>query len=38
MWLHLETQLTCADGLAFRRYDDDVLVQLDAVFVPEHTW
>lgn len=27
--------LTCADGLALGRYDDDVLVDLDAVFVAE---
>lgn len=30
--------LTCADGLALGRYDDNVLVHLDAVFVSEDTW
>lgn len=29
--------LTCADGLAFGCYDNNILVQLNAIFIPEDT-
>lgn len=35
---HPAWRLTCADGFSFGRYDNDVLVHLYAVFVPEHAW
>lgn len=40
-WTHLYmsfTNLTCANGFSFGCYDNNVLVNLDAVFIPEHTW